>query len=229
MEKYSLKNQIEKIKRNENSVFLNQLDANYVINTLKKENIKFNIFKPYEDAEKQIIYQDKLNITLLEIKCREKITHREILGALFSNNLNEYVYGDIIIDNDKYYIIILDKIKKDFLYNFNKIGNNLITLEETNLEKVKDYKPSFKEITLQVSSLRIDNIIAKLIPTSRSISNEMINLKKVVLNYQILKNKNYILKENDIFSIRRVGKFKLKQLLSKTKNNKYIIKIDKYS
>ena len=229
MEKYSLKNQIEKIKRNENSVFLNQLDANYVINTLKKENIKFNIFKPYEDAEKQIIYQDKLNITLIEIKCREKITHREILGALFSNNLNEYVYGDIIIDNDKYYIIILDKIKKDFLYNFNKIGNNLITLEETNLEKVKDYKPSFKEITLQVSSLRIDNIIAKLIPTSRSISNEMINLKKVVLNYQILKNKNYILKENDIFSIRRVGKFKLKQILSKTKNNKYIIKIDKYS
>ena len=229
MEKYSLKNQIEKIKRNENSVFLNQLDANYVINTLKKENIKFNIFKPYEDAEKQIIYQDKLNITLFEIKCRKKITHREILGALFSNNLNEYVYGDIIIDNDKYYIIILDKIKKDFLYNFNKIGNNLITLEETNLEKVKDYKPSFKEITLQVSSLRIDNIIAKLIPTSRSISNEMINLKKVVLNYQILKNKNYILKENDIFSIRRVGKFKLKQILSKTKNNKYIIKIDKYS
>ena len=229
MEKYSLKNQIEKIKRNENSVFLNQLDANYVINTLKKENIKFNIFKPYEDAEKQIIYQDKLNITLLEIKCREKITHREILGALFSNNLNEYVYGDIIIDNDKYYIIILDKIKKDFLYNFNKIGNNLITLEETNLEKVKDYKPSFKEITLQVSSLRIDNIIAKLIPTSRSVSNEMINLKKVVLNYQILKNKNYILKENDIFSIRRVGKFKLKQILSKTNNNKYIIKIDKYS
>lgn len=57
----------------------------------------------------------------------------------------------------------------------------------------------------------------------------MINLKKVVLNYQILKNKNYILKENDIFSIRRVGKFKLKQILSKTKNNKYIIKIDKYS
>ncbi len=229
MEKYSLKNQIEKIKRNENSVFLNQLDANYVINTLKKENIRFNIFKPYEDAEKQIIYQDKLNITLFEIKCREKITHREILGALFSNNLNECVYGDIIIDNDKYYITILDKIKKDFLYNFNKICNNLITLEETNLEKVKDYKPSFKEITLQVSSLRIDNIIAKLIPTSRSISNEMINLKKVVLNYQILKNKNYILKENDIFSIRRVGKFKLKQILSKTKNNKYIIKIDKYS
>lgn len=229
MEKYSLKNQIEKIKRNENSVFLNQLDANYVINTLKKENIKFNIFKPYEDAEKQIIYQDKLNITLFEIKCLKKITHREILGALFSNNLNEYVYGDIIIDNDKYYITILDKIKKDFLYNFNKIGNNLITLEETNLEKVKDYKPSFKEITLQVSSLRIDNIIAKLIPTSRSISNEMINLKKVVLNYQILKNKNYILKENDIFSIRRVGKFKLNQILSKPKNNKYIIKIDKYS
>ena len=125
--------------------------------------------------------------------------------------------------------LFFDKIKKDFLYNFNKIGNNLITLEETNLEKVKDYKPSFKEITLQVSSLRIDNIIAKLIPTSRSISNEMINLKKVVLNYQILKNKNYILKENDIFSIRRVGKFKLKQILSKTKNNKYIIKIDKYS
>lgn len=228
MEKYSLKNQVEKVLREENTSFLNPIEVSYVIHILKRKKIKYKVFRLFEESEKLIVYQDKLDITLFEIKTTSQLTHREILGALFNHNIHEEVFGDIIVSNNKYYILVLNKIMNDLIYNFDKIGKKKIQLIERALDTVKDYHFTFKEIKIHVSSLRIDNIISKLVPTSRSTSNEMIHLQKVVVNYQVLKNKNYILKENEVFSIRGVGKFKFVKILSKTKNNKYIIRIDKY-
>lgn len=228
MEKYSLKNQIEKVLRGENTSFLNPIDANYVINGLKKNNVGYKVFRLFLESEKLIIYRDKLAITLFEIITASQLTHREILGAFFSHNLCEDVFGDIIVDDDRYYIVVLNKVKKELIYTFDNIGKKKVKLVERDLDTVKGYHLKFREIRLQVSSLRIDGIISKLVPTSRSVSNEMISLRKVIVNYQILKNRNYTLKGNDIFSIRGVGKFRLVEVLSKTKTNKYIIVIYKY-
>ena len=93
---------------------------------------------------------------------------------------------------------------------------------------VSNFTPKFKEINIQISSLRIDAVISKLIPTSRTISNEIISSQKVVVNYNLLKNKNYVLKENDVFSIRGVGKFKFIKIISMTKSGKYQIMVNKY-
>ena len=227
MEKFSLNNQVEKVLRGENSNFLNPIDTRHIVNILKKINYQYQVFYLYKESEKLILYKDKLDITLLQIECNETLSHREILGSLFSLNLSEDVFGDIIIDNNKYYIVVLDKIKKYLLINMDKIGKKKIKLIEVNLEDVSNYKNKYKEINIQVSSLRVDAVISKIIPTSRKISNEYIDEQKVIVNYQVLKNKNYSLKENDIFSIRGIGKFKL--ISSKiTKNDKYQIEINKY-
>lgn len=227
MEKFSLNNQIEKVLRDENTSFLNPIDTRYVVNSLKKLNCDYKVFDLFPDSEKLIVYQNNLNISLFQIKCNQKLTHREILGSLFSHNLSEDVFGDIIIDNDDYYIVVLSKINKYLLTNFNKIGNKKIELVECDLDVVSNFSPKFKEIQLQVSSFRIDAVISKLIPTSRTISNEMIASQRVIVNYSLLKNKNYILKENDIFSIRGIGKFKLIQINS-TNRDKFKIIINQY-
>ena len=228
MDKFSLNNQIERIVRGENTFFLNPIDTKYIVNILKKIGCKYNVFYLFSDTEKLIVYQDVINITLFEIKCREKLSHQEILGALFSHNLSDEVFGDIVIDNDRYYIVILDKIKKYILANFNRIGNKKVELVESNLESVSSFSNKFRKIIIQVSSLRIDGVISKLIPTSRTISNEFISNQKVMLNYHILKNKNYILKEGDVFSIRGIGKFKFVEIRGINKRSKYQIIINKY-
>ncbi len=228
MDKFSLNNQVEKVIRGDNSNFLNPIDTKYVVNHIKKHINNYNIFKLFDDTEKLIVYTNTLNITLFEIKTNSNLTHREILGALFSHNLCEDSFGDIIINNDKYYIVVLNTIKDYMMNNFITIGNKKVKLLEVNLDLVNDYKLNYLDINLNVSSLRLDNIISKLIPTSRSNSNLMIKNKKVIVNYNLCTNSNYILKDNDIFSIRGIGKFKYIGIDYIKSNGKKSILIKKY-
>lgn len=227
MKNFQLDNNLEKVLRKEATNFLNPIDIRYLEHRLNKMNQTYQTFKLFEEAEKLIIYKDTLDISLLEIKSQQSLTHQEVLGSLFSHHLEEDIFGDIII-SDKYYIVVKDKIKDYLLMNYKNIGKKKVTLEERELSTVKDYQPFFRKINLVVSSLRIDNIVSKLIKTSRSLALEMIHFKKITLNYQLLKNKNYLLKEGDIFSIRGIGKFKLESLNQSTKTKKYQIIIKKY-
>ncbi len=228
MDKFSLNNQVEKVIRGDNSNFLNPVDTRFVINHIKKYINNYKVFKLFDDAEKLIVYTNKLNITLYEIKTNSNLTHREILGALFSHNICEDSFGDIIINNDKYYIVVLNTIKDYMINNFITIGNKKVKLLEMDLDIVNDYKLNYLDINLNVSSLRIDNIISRLIPTSRSNSNLMIKNKKVIVNYNLCTNSNYILKDNDIFSIRGIGKFKYIGIDYIKSNGKKSILIKKY-
>lgn len=227
MDKFYLENQVEKVLRYEASSFLNPIDTRYVINKVKKR-LNYSVFKLYDEAEKLIVYTNNLDITLYEIITNTKITHQEILGTLFSHNLEQDSFGDIIIDNDKYYIVVLNKIKKYIESNFNSIGNKKIKLVKRDLNIVSNYKNKYYSINFNVSSLRIDSIISKLIPTSRVGAKEFIKDKKVIVNYTVLSNNNYMLKEDDIFSIRGIGKFKFIRIIGKNKKDKYVVEINKY-
>lgn len=79
-----------------------------------------------------------------------------------------------------------------------------------------------------VSSMRVDIIVSKLANKSRSQVNDLITSKKIFLNYQELKNNSILLKENDILSIRHVGKFKIGTKLGNTKKDNIILEINQY-
>ena len=108
------------------------------------------------------------------------------------------------------------------------IKNSHIELIERPLETLKSYKKEFEQIELIASSNRIDTVIERLIQTSRPNVLEKIKNKEIMLNYDILKNNSYLLKENDIFSIRRYGKFQYIGIKKETKNKNYIIECKKY-
>ena len=52
--------------------------------------------------------------------------------------------------------------------------------------------------------------------------------KMILLNYHEIKNNNTILKEDDILSIRRYGKYKIGKDLGFTKKDNIILEIIKY-
>lgn len=227
--KLTIKNNYEKILRGEYTDFLNPSEYLQVSAYLNKSHIKYQVFKPFNDCTKVIIYKDKLpDVSLLEIKTKEVLKHRDILGALFSHNINISKYGDIIVSDNNYYIIVLSSIKKYLLMHLNMISKNKVQVEEVSMELVSNYQLEYEELQILVSSLRLDNIVSSLINSSRHKTDILFKDKYILVNYLVNNKKTYLVKDKDIISIRGYGKYLLDTVLKRTAKDKYILRIYKY-
>ena len=224
---YLIKKYVEKIKRGESSGFLDPLELKSVISKLKKN--EYEIYSVYEECDKKILYKNNIpNVKLYKINSYEKLKHQEIMGSLYSLSIDKSMIGDIIIDEDNYYFYIIDKMSSFIENNLFMIGNKYVTIEEIDISKMKDYKKKYEIKNMIVSSLRMDTIVSRITNTSRNNSIELIKNKNVILNYSILKDGSITLKENDIFSIRRYGKYKFSKVIKNTKKDNIVIEYYKY-
>lgn len=207
--------------------FLNPNELNIVKSKMKKN--EYSIYYPYKDSEKAIIYKKIIpDVLLYEIKCNQEIRHQDILGAMYSLNISPDLFGDILIIDNKYYIYILPIVRNYFESNLLNIRNNHVLLEELDINYLIDYEREYEILEIIVSSNRIDTVISSIIHTARSNINVLIKKKEILLNYDYLKNLDYKLKESDIFSIKRIGKYKYIGIINNTRGNHYIIKLLKY-
>ena len=222
---YKIDNSIELLSIGKPTLFLDPSEFNQI----KYKYKKYNIFKPYKDSEKVILYINELpNITLFKIESKNALKHQNILGSILALNINPSFLGDIIIDNDNYYFYIISELKEYIKNNLTKISNYNITLKEIDIKTLNNYERKYEELQILVSSNRIDNVISKIINTNRDRIVDKIKNKEVILNYEILSKSSYYLKPNDIFSIRKYGKYKYIDIINTTKKNKSIIKVLKY-
>ena len=74
---YKIENSIEKVFNGKPTLFLDQSEFNKVKSKLSKYH--YNVFKPYKDSEKVIIYDSVLpDVVLLKIVTKETLKHQDI-------------------------------------------------------------------------------------------------------------------------------------------------------
>ena len=200
------------------------------LNRVKKElkNIKYNIYEPFIGATKVILYNKMPNIKIYEIASSNDLRHQDILGTLYSLNISDEMFGDVVIWNNRYFIIILSSIDNYIKSNLTSIRNSKVELIEKDPYYLKDYKQEYEECIIIVPSIRVDVIVSKIINSSRSNALEKIKNGDIYLNYELLTKPTYMLKENDIFSIRKYGKYKFLGEINRTKKGSLVIKYLKY-
>ena len=224
---YTIEKNLNRLSNYQPTFFLDPKEQLELKSKLKKNNYK--VFSPYKDAEKVIFYNEQLpEVILYEIKSKQEIRHQDILGTMYSLNISSEMFGDIILYNNRYFIYVLKLFQNYFEMNFTKVRNSSIELVQLDLDYLVDYKRSYEEIELIVSSERIDTVISSIIHTNRNVIKDKIKDKEILLNHDLLKNNSYILKPGDIFSIRRFGKYKYIGIIKNTKKDNYIIKCLKY-
>lgn len=224
---YKINNMVEKIKVEKHTYFLDRKDLKEVTSKLKSN--EYNIYYPYPDGEKVILYTKKIpKIKLYRIIATEKLRHQDVLGSLFSLNIDSSCFGDVVFYEDSYYVFIIDELEKYIKNNLNMIGKNKVSLEEVNIDALKNYKRSYEQHEIIISSIRIDNVVAAIINSSRSKALEKIKNKEVIVNYDIISKGSYLLKENDVFSIRKYGKYKFVGIIKNTKKDNYVVRYLKY-
>ena len=223
---YTVEKIVEKVLYSNNTNFV---EIKY-LNRVKKElkNIKYNIYEPFIGATKIILYNKMPNIKIYEIISSNDLRHQDILGTLYSLNISDEMFGDVVIWNNRYFIIILSSIDNYIKSNLTSIRNSKVELIEKDPYYLKDYKQEYEECIIIVPSIRVDVIVSKIINSSRSNALEKIKNGDIYLNYELLTKPTYMLKENDIFSIKKYGKYKFLGEINRTKKGSLVIKYLKY-
>ena len=223
---YTVEKIVEKVLYSNSTNFV---EIKY-LNRVKKElkNVKYNIYEPFSGATKIILYNKMPNIKIYEIISNNDLRHQDILGTLYSLNISDEMFGDVVIWNNRYFIIILSSIDNYIKSNLTSIRNSKVDLIEKDPYYLRDYKQEYEECIIIVPSIRVDVIVSKIINSSRSNAIEKIKNGDIYLNYELLTKPTYMLKENDIFSIRKYGKYKFLGEINRTKKGSLVIKYLKY-
>ena len=224
---YFIEKNLTRLNNGQPTFFLDPKELLDIKRKLGKEN--YSIYYPYKYSEKVIVYKKNIpEVLLYEIKVKVPVRHQDILGAMYSLNIAKELFGDILIIDNRYYIYILPIVRNYFESNFLAVKNSSVELKEINVDTFKDYERKYEKLELIVSSNRIDTIVSSICHISRSSIDEMIKKKEIILNYEYLKNGSNKLKNNDTFSIKKIGKFKYNGILKSTKSDHVIVEILKY-
>ncbi len=224
---YNIEKIIDALNNKKYTNFLTQKELMQVKGRLNKDEYK--IYELYQDGNKIILYKkDVPAIKLFKIVAKVSLRHQDILGTIFSLGITEDTFGDIVKYQDNFYIFLLPHLEDYFKYNFVEIKGNPIGLEEVDIDLALNFKQeySFKEYI--VSSLRIDNVVSSITNESRNEVLDHFKNKEVILNYTEELKPTRLLHENDVFSIRKFGKYKFLGVIKTTKKGGFIVKIAKY-
>ena len=228
------------------SDFLNLNELHIFHSNLQKFSfVKWKISGGYEFAERQIVafipdafclYEERefsFPITVLEIKpCSlrfaEQLTHRDYLGAVLNLGIDRGKIGDILTEEGRALLFCKPSVKDIICRELCRVRHTTVSVRETDEDQIAI--PIQKEkIQGSVSSVRLDAVIAQVFPVSRSSMTSLIESGKVFVNGKMVLSNGYHLKENDIISVRGMGRFQYLGEISKTKKGRILISLEKYS
>lgn len=168
-----------------------------------------------------------LSITPLHDKYAEALTHRDYLGAILNLGIERSKLGDILVDGKQAVIFIQSGLSTFLKDELTRVRHTSVQLSEIGLSDFH-YAPRYEEIKGTVASVRLDSLLSLAFSSSRSKLTGLIEGAKVFVNGRLMTTNSYQVKEDDIISVRGMGKFQYKGTLSKTKKNRIFVMIHKY-
>jgi len=187
------------------------------------ERKMFGVFPDY-------VYDRQMEfpIAYLEITHPRELSHRDFLGSLMSLGIKRELIGDILVGQNKSYIVVQKSFCEHIIDSLTKIGNVGVVIKECSKDSVVLLENRFEECRAIVSSLRIDCVVAALCNKSRAESAKLVEGERVNVNHEIITSCSKNIDMDDIVSVRSFGKFKIGKCISTTKKGRLVLSYKKY-
>ncbi len=184
------------------------------------------IFRPDFIYDENIEYPFK--ILNVRANSKERLTHRDYLGAVMSLGIRREKIGDIILSDEYCQIVVIEDIAEYIMYNLTKVCNTKVRVSLEDGVRIEDVDSKLKTINTTVASLRIDCVASAGFGISRSKIAELIKAEKVSLNWEIVKSLTKQLNEGDMISIRGKGRLLLDCITGATRKERIRIVLKKF-
>lgn len=175
-------------------------------------------------------YEEPFPITILRVsplmeKYADALTHRDFLGAILNLGIERRVIGDILVNGASAYVMCDERMADYLVQNLTRVKHTSVSVCAVDaLPEAVSPKLSSREI--QVSSNRIDAVIAQVYHLSRSASQDLLRAGQVFINGRTADNTSCELHEEDQISVRHMGKFRYMGAVRTTRKGKLCIRIE---
>lgn len=211
-----------------------QMLAKTVLDSVKAGGYAF--FGGHEDAQRKIlaVYPEQyapevndypLRPVTFRYRSVDKLTHRDILGALMSLDIKRECVGDILVGEGISCTFVYETAADDVLA-ITKIGRVGVKASQGFDESLKP-EIAYKLINATVSSLRIDGVVSAAVGVSREKAAALIRSSNVSLDYKEVSSASLKIDIGGVFSVRGHGKFVLESC-RETKKGRINIVVKKY-
>ena len=168
-----------------------------------------------------------IEITPLNQKFADKLTHRDFLGSLMNLGINRNTLGDIIIKDNVGYLFCLNSMSGYIIDSLTKVKHTSVKCRI--IEDIPEFineAPDAEEIN--VPSLRVDAVTATIYRLSRNAVSQLFKSSMVFINSKLCTKEGTQLKEGDVVSVRHHGKYVFEGEVRKTKKDREIISVRIY-
>lgn len=179
--------------------------------------------------EEEIGYPTTFPIVTLKVapvsqKFADKLTHRDILGSLMSLGIERDKLGDIVLVENVAYVFVHEDIAEYIIGALARVKNTEVRTEITDsLPKESLYKTENR--TVQISSERLDAVIAKVYHLSRDDAQMLFRRSLVYVGGKECQSLSYTPKVGDKVTVRGYGRFVYNGVIGLSKKGKLNVEV----
>ena len=153
------------------------------------------------------------------------VTHRDLLGALMSLGLDRSRFGDCFLQAG-YLVAYVDEEIADYVKrNISSVRKMPVQFEQCDpIEPIR----RTEVIKVNVSSLRIDCVVAALANVSRTVAAEMIAQKRVSIDHKLVEETKKLCNNGNTISISGKGRFIVGKTMGTTRKDRMIVEVEKF-
>ena len=202
---------------------------------------RYDAFGGYDGAERVMVrfgdpesagYEEEYPVKVLKIaktggKLSDTLSHSDYLGAVLNLVIDRKGTGDILTDGTTGYLFCEEKIAPYIADNLIRVKHVNVFCEEAD-DVPADIRPKLVRMETQVSSERLDAVIAHILKLPRTRASDLFRTERVFVNGKMTQDRTRAPKEGDIISVRGFGRFRYAGLSHMTRKGKSSIVVEKY-
>jgi RNA-binding protein YlmH len=214
------------------------------VSVYKSAPVSVQLWGGYEEAERRLLCfsppefvqeREDFPISCIHIcpknrKFSDDLSHRDFLGAVLNLGIDRNRTGDILLKDNDAWLLCETEIAPFIAEHLEKVRHTPVVCQAVPLHEVppETFFPNVQAVKGFVSALRLDAVIAVAFHASRNSMTDYVRAEKVFVNGRLASENSIKIKENDLISVRGMGKFRFLGTEGESKKGRLAVKIEKY-